>query len=70
MGDIVARIDALNDLIQDLMMFARPRPPRLSAVNLRHVVDEAIVMLRRDPVGSSLDVQIAGTQVRSPSTRT
>jgi PAS domain S-box-containing protein len=60
MGDIVSRIDALNDLIQDLMMFARPRPPRLSAINLRHVVDEAIVMLRRDPVGSSLDVQIAG----------
>jgi signal transduction histidine kinase len=60
MGDIVARIDALNDLIQDLMMFARPRPPRLSTINLRHVVDEAIVMLRRDPIGSSLDVQIEG----------
>jgi PAS domain S-box-containing protein len=60
MGDIVARIDALDGLIQDLMTFARPKPPRLSAVNLRHVVDEAIVMLRRDPVGSSLDVQIEG----------
>ncbi len=30
MRDVVARIDALNELIQDLMMFARPRPPRLS----------------------------------------
>ena len=60
MGDIVARIDALNDLIQDLMMFARPRPPRLSAINVRHVVDEAIVMLRRDPVGSSLSIDIEG----------
>jgi PAS domain S-box-containing protein len=60
MGDIVARIDALNDLIQDLMMYARPRPPRLSAINLRHVVDEAIVMLRRDPVGSSLSIDIEG----------
>jgi PAS domain S-box-containing protein len=60
MGDIVARIDALNDLIQDLMMFARPRPPRLSAINLRHVVDEAIVMLRRDPVGAALDIHIEG----------
>ena len=60
MRDIVARIDSLNDLIQDLMMFARPRPPRLSNVNLRHLIDEAIVMLRRDPVGSSLDIHIEG----------
>src|SRR6185503_11430618 len=58
MGDIVARIDALNELIQDLMMFARPRPPRLSEVNLRHVIDEAIVMLRRDPFGSALTIAI------------
>ena len=60
MGDIVARIDALNDLIQDLMMFARPRPPRLSTVNLRHLIDDAVVTLRRDPVGSSLSIDIEG----------
>ena len=60
MGDIVARIDALNDLIQDLMMFARPRPPRLSGVNLRHLIDDAVATLRRDPVGSSLSVDIEG----------
>ena len=47
-------IDALNELIQDLMMFARPRPPRLSQVNVRHLLDEAVAMLRRDPIGSSL----------------
>ena len=60
MRDIVARIDSLNDLIQDLMTFARPRPPRLADVNLRHVIDEAIVMLRRDPVGAALDIDIDG----------
>jgi signal transduction histidine kinase len=60
MRDIVARIDALNDLIQDLLTFARPRPPKVTAVNVRHVVDEAIAMLRRDPVGASLDVVVDG----------
>ena len=58
MRDIVARIDTLNALIEDLMMFARPRPPRLSDVNVRHLLDEAVTMLRRDPIGASLDVQI------------
>ena len=60
MRDIVARIDALNELIQDLMMFARPRPPRLSKVNLRHLIDEAIVMLRRDPAGASIEIAVEG----------
>jgi len=60
MRDIVARIDALNDLIQDLMTFARPKPPRVTAVNLRQLIDEAITMLRRDPAGSSLTVDVEG----------
>jgi PAS domain S-box-containing protein len=60
MRDIVTRIDALNELIQDLMMFARPRPPRLSEVNVRHLIDEAIVMLRRDPAGASIEIDVEG----------
>jgi len=60
MHDIVARIDALDDLIQDLMTYARPKPPRLSAVNLRHLIDEAVTMLHRDPVASGLHVHIDG----------
>ena len=60
MRDIVARIDALDDLIQDLMTYARPRPPRLSPVNLRQLIDEAVTMLRRDPTGVALTVHIDG----------
>ena len=60
MRDIVARIDALNELIEDLMTFARPRPPHLSPVRVRHLLDEAVTMLRRDPIGASLDVEISG----------
>ena len=60
MRDIVARIDSLNELIQDLMMFARPRPPKLSHVNLRHLIDESITMLRRDPSIASIEIDIEG----------
>jgi signal transduction histidine kinase len=60
MQDIVQRIDALNELVHDLMMFARPRAPRRSAVHVRHLLDEAVVMLRRDPIGAALDIQIEG----------
>jgi signal transduction histidine kinase len=60
MRDIVARIDALNELIADLTMYARPRPARLAKVNLRHLIDEAIVMLRRDPAGASIEIEVSG----------
>jgi PAS domain S-box-containing protein len=60
MRDIIARIDSLDDLIQDLMLYARPKPPRLSPVNLRHLVDEAVTMLRRDPTGSVLNIHVEG----------
>ena len=60
MRDIVTRIDALNELIQDLMTFARPRPPKLSEMRLRQVIDEAVAMLRRDPLGAALEVEVGG----------
>ena len=51
MRDIVERIDALSELINDLMVFARPRPPLLGRVDLPQIVREALTMVRRDPPG-------------------
>jgi PAS domain S-box-containing protein len=60
MRDIVRRIDSLDELIQDMLTFARPRPARLAPVSLRQLVEEAVAMLRRDPLGSSLVIEVAG----------
>ena len=61
MQDITARIDALSELINDLMLYARPRPLQLGRVGLRSLVDEATALLRRDPALQSLDITIEGT---------
>jgi two-component system sensor histidine kinase HydH len=63
MGDIVARIDSLGDLINDLMVFARPRPPQPAVLELRPLIHAAVDMLRRDPAGASLDVAVEGPDV-------
>jgi PAS domain S-box-containing protein len=60
MRDIIGRIDALSELINDLMVFARPRPPRLTIVELRPLVQEAIAMVRRDPAAESVDISVSG----------
>jgi len=58
--DIVARVDTLNELIGDLMLFARPRPPQLKDVDLRLIAQEAIVIAHRDPSGQGLDIHLTG----------
>jgi PAS domain S-box-containing protein len=60
MRDIVARIDALSELINDLMVFARPRAPRLAQLELRSVLSEAIAVARRDPASQAVAITIEG----------
>ena len=63
MHDVVGRIDALSDLIDDLMVFARPRPPRPATFALRPVIVQAVQAVLGDPAGASLDVTIEGPDV-------
>jgi PAS domain S-box-containing protein len=63
MRDIVARIDALSELINDLMIFARPRPPRLARVELHAIIADAITVARRDPAAHAIDISIDGPGV-------
>ena len=60
MRDIVARIDSLGDLINDLMVFARPRAPRLTPVELQGLVMDAITMVRRDPSAANVEISVTG----------
>lgn len=61
--DIVGRIDSLSELINDLMLYARPRAPRLGLVELRSIVADAVSIVKRDPSAQSIDVGIEGTDV-------
>ena len=47
--EVIARIDGLNDLIQDLLVFARPPAPKPSRVDLRSLVGSVVALLKRDP---------------------
>ena len=63
MRDIVSRIDSLSELINDLMVFARPRPLRLAIVELRPLVLDAISIVRRDPAAYGVDIVMSGDDV-------
>jgi PAS domain S-box-containing protein len=60
MNDIVTRIDSLSELVNDLMVFARPRAPRPVELRLMPLVTEAITMVRRDPAGVQVQIDVDG----------
>lgn len=61
-SDIVARLDALNGIVQDLLTFARPPKPHHELVDLNGVILSIVELLRRDPALAALQVNISGDQ--------
>jgi PAS domain S-box-containing protein len=61
MHDVVARIDSLAELIDDVMLFARPKPPHPTVFQLRPVILEASAIVRRDPSAAAVHISVEGT---------
>ena len=58
MREMIARIDALTSLIQDLLLFAKPRALRPEPIELRPLLLDAVTSMRRDPVGENVKVNV------------
>ncbi len=61
-GDIVARLDSLNEIVHDLLVFARPREVKPAPVSLAELVEGTAALLRKDPAYATVDVQITGAR--------
>jgi two-component system CheB/CheR fusion protein len=59
-GDIIARLDALNGIVQDLLLYARPRPPKRETVDIRSLLESTADLLRRDPLMANVALNITG----------
>ena len=55
-GDIIARLDSLNGIVHDLLVFARPRQPRSEPVSLDRLIRDTLQLLHRDPAFANLHV--------------
>ena len=58
--EILARLDALNDLIQDLLVFARPPAPKTVGIDLHQLLDSVASLMKRDPAFANVDVTVEG----------
>src|SRR5262245_5911194 len=59
--EIVARIDTLNDLMKDLLLFARPPQPRLAPIDPRPLLETVVNLVRQDPGARAIEIQVEGT---------
>lgn len=59
--EIIARVDTLSELMQDLLLFARPPKPRTDPVDLERLILSIVDLLGRDPEVHGVRVSIKGS---------
>jgi signal transduction histidine kinase len=59
-GDILARLDSLNEMVHDLLLFARPRAPRMAHVPVGALIEATALLLKKDPHLAHVDVIVQG----------
>jgi two-component system sensor kinase FixL len=60
-GEILSRIDTLNGLIQDLLLFARPPQPRPAPVDVSPLLLTTAELLSSDPALSGVRIVVEGS---------
>ncbi|MCC7127043.1 MAG: PAS domain S-box protein [Acidobacteria bacterium] len=58
--EIVARIDSLDEMMKDLLLFARPPQPHRQMLDLTRVIQSTVNLLRQDPAIARLDMTVSG----------
>jgi two-component system sensor kinase FixL len=58
--EIVSRIDSLNELMKDLLLFARPPRPQLMPLQIRPLLSSTAALLRADPALNTVLIDIEG----------
>src|SRR3954447_13013745 len=58
--DIIARIDTLNQLVKDLLLFARPPQPHLLPLDVSRVLEGTAALLAQDAAHAGMQVTITG----------
>ena len=59
--DIITRLDALNRIVQDMLMFARPRALRKEPLSLGALMSDTASMIERDPNMADLEIGVSGS---------
>ena len=60
LNEIVARIDSLDQMMKDLLLFARPPKPKRAPTDLIPLVKTTVRLLSEDPALRNMDIDVEG----------
>jgi len=60
-ADIIARIDALNQLVKEMLIFARPPQPHPQPVDVAQIATATAALLHQDAAYRGVNVTVAGS---------
>jgi PAS domain S-box-containing protein len=61
--EVVARVDTLNGIVEDLLLFARPRQPVMTAVPIATIIADTVSLFAQDPRVAAVGVRIEPTSI-------
>ena len=62
---MIQRIDGLNDKVEDLLLYARPKPPRVRPVDVKALVRDVALSAQTSTGRSCLPIPISGDDLRA-----
>ncbi|MEZ5293321.1 MAG: PAS domain S-box protein [Vicinamibacterales bacterium] len=60
LGDLLSRVDSLDQLVGDLLVYARPAPPVFRRTRVLSLVKETAALVGNDPAASELTFEVTG----------
>src|SRR5262245_15509952 len=67
MADVIQRLDSLDGIVDDLLLYARPRQPKYEPVAVRTLVENVGDLLRRDPAFAGISLHVTGNSAPLPA---
>lgn len=61
---MIQRIDGLNDKVEDLLLYARPKPPRSQSVDIKALMRDVTASAQISTGRSDLPIEISGDDVK------
>jgi signal transduction histidine kinase len=61
MVEIMARLDGLDRIVQDMLMFARPRALRQEPISIDALIADTAALIRQDPGMAPLHIEVSGS---------
>ena len=61
MVEIMARLDGLDRIVQDMLMFARPRPLRKEPIAIEALIADTAALIGQDPGMAPLKIEVNGS---------